>query len=180
MESSDWPLRDVAIPAVGLTTLRRTLQREAGALPAIHGLHSAGFGSGEAMWASLRRSSGRELADLDEATFWTRLAAALNRRGWGSLTHRAAHPGIGLLASPDWAEAAISEGERQPSCTFSAGMFAAILTGAAGGPIAVLEVTCRTCGDDRCTFAFGSSATMDELYGLLLDGQDLDAALASL
>jgi hypothetical protein len=180
MEGSERPVRDVAIPAVGLTALRQALQQEAGPLPAIHALHAAGFGTGQALWEGLRRGPGRELAGLDETAFWPRLAAALGRRGWGTLTHSAAHPGVGLLASRDWAEAQGAGGERQPSCSFSSGMLSALLSGAAGGPVAVLEVTCRTRGDDRCTFAFGSAATVHELYGLLLDGRELDAALAAL
>jgi hypothetical protein len=180
MESSERSGRDVAIPAVGLSSLRRTLQEEAGPLPAIHALHTAGYQSGEALWDAQRRGPGRELAALDEGSFWAKLTAALGRRGWGSLTHTPAHPGIGLLASPDWAESLGGSGEHHPSCTFSSGMLSALLSGAAGGPVAVLEVTCRTKGDDRCTFAFGSAATVHDLYGLLLEGQPLEAALAAL
>ncbi|MSR36862.1 MAG: hypothetical protein EXR95_09545 [Gemmatimonadetes bacterium] len=180
MEASERPQRDVAIPAVGLTTLRLALQREAGPLPAIHALHAAGFDSGQALWEGLRRGPGRELAGLDESSFWPRLAAVLGRLGWGTLSHTPAHPGVGLLASTDWAESQGAAGERQPSCTFSSGMLSALLSGAGGGPVAVLEVTCRTRGDDCCTFAFGSAATVHELYGLLLDGQDLATALAAL
>ena len=180
MESTDLPTRDVAIPALGLTMLRQNLQREVGPLPAIHALHTAGFDSGKAIWESLCRGPGQELPDLDDATFWQKLAAALGKRGWGSLSHRAVHAGVGLLASSDWAEAMGGSGEQQPSCTFSAGMLSALLTGAAGGSIAVLEVSCRTCGDDTCSFAFGSLATIHDLYGLILEGQDLEGALAAL
>lgn len=180
MEASERSVREVAIPAAGLSTLRRTLQQEAGPLPTIHALHAAGFASGQALWASLRKGFERELAASDEQTFWPRLGGVLVRRGWGRLSHHGAHPGIGLLASPDWAESQRTAGERQPSCIFSAGMLSALLTGVAGGPVAVLEVTCRTRGDDHCTFAFGSSATVDDLYGLLLEGRDLDGALAAL
>lgn len=178
MESSE--LRDVAIPAVGLVTLRRALLKDLDPLQAIHSLHSAGFTSGEALWESLRRGLGSDPSELDEGGFWSRLAAAMARRGWGTLSHEAAHPGVGILSSPDWAEATGTAGERQPSCTFSSGMLAALLTGAAGGPIAVLEVRCRTRGDDRCSFAFGSAATVHDLYGLILDGRDLESALDSL
>ena len=162
-------------PLRGMDPVRGPIDRYA-----IHALHAAGYESGQALWDSLRRGPGRELAAGDEATFWTRLAGALSRRGWGSLTHDSPHPGVGLLASADWAEAQAGAGERQPSCTVSAGMLSALLSGAAGGPVAVLEVTCRTRGDQRCTFAFGSSATVHDLYGLLLDGQDLHTALAAL
>ena len=180
MESSDRSTRDVAIPVAGLTALRRSLQQEAGPLPAVHALHAAGFSAGEAIWDALKRGPGRDATDLDQDGFFGRLSGALGRRGWGSLVHRTPHPGVGLLVTSDWAEALAGSGERQPSCTFSSGMLSAILSGAAGGPVAVLEVTCRTRGDDRCTFAFGSAATIHDLYGLLLEGQDLDSALASL
>lgn len=180
MESMDRPVRDVAIPVAGLSTLRRALQKEAGPLPAIHALHAAGFDSGEAMWEGIRRTAGTDLASLDEIAFWSRFATVLARRGWGTLHHSAPHPGVGLLASADWAEAAGRTDEKQPSCTFSSGMLSALLSGAASDPVAVLEVSCRTRGDERCTFAFGSAETVHELYGLLVDGRDLDAALAVL
>jgi hypothetical protein len=180
MEPNERSGRDVAIPAIGLSSLRRILQEEAGPLPAINALHGAGYQSGEALWDALRRGAGKELAALDETSFWSKLTAALSKRGWGSLAHSAAHPGIGLLASADWAESQGVSGSHQPSCTFSTGMLSALLSGAAGDPVAVLEVTCRTRGDERCTFAFGSAATVHDLYGLLLEGQALEAALASL
>lgn len=172
--------RDVAMPAIGLAALRRQLEREAGALVAIHALHAAGYGAGEALWEMLRKGPARELAELDEETFWERLAAVLGRRGWGTITHRPAHPGVGLLASSDWAEALGGGDEEQPSCSFSTGLLSGLLSGAAGGPVAVLEVSCRATGDERCTFAFGSAATVHDLYGLLLDGRPLESALASL
>jgi hypothetical protein len=180
VEGTDRSTRDVAIPAVGLASLRTALLQEVGPLQAIHALHAAGFGTGEALWESLRRGPGRELSGLEESSFWPRLAAALGRRGGGTLTHQSPHPGVGLLASTDWAEALGTGGERQPSCTFSSGMLSAILSGVAGGPVAVLEVTCRTKGDERCTFAFGSAETVHDLYGLLLDGEELDSALSAL
>ncbi len=172
--------RDVAIPVIGLSTLRRELQREAGPLAAIHALHAAGFEAGKALWDGLRKGPIRELGGMDEEGFWERLRGVLGRRGWGTLSHQAAHPGVGLLASPDWAEAVGGRGEEQPSCTFSSGMLSGLLSGVADGPVAVLEVTCRTRGDDRCTFAFGSAATVHDLYGQLVDGRSLESALASL
>ena len=180
MESTDLAVRDVAIPALVLTALRQALQREVGPLPAIHALHTAGFGSGQAIWESLCRGSGRELPDLDDASFWPRLIAALGKRGWGTLTHSSVHEGVGLLASSDWAEALGGSGGQQPSCAFSTGMLSALLTRAAGGSIAVLEVSCRTRGDEVCGFAFGSLATVHDLYGLILEGRDLEGALAAL
>jgi hypothetical protein len=53
-----------------------------------------------------------------------------------------------------------------------------LLSQIAGGPVAVLEVSCRTRGDDACRFGFGSERAITDLHGLLLDGADLDSALA--
>ena len=172
--------RYVSIPAVGLTELRRRLQREAGALATIRALHAAGYRAGQALWESLSRGSAREpLTELDGRAFWERLSAVLGGRGWGSFTHRTVHPGIGLLESRDWAEADAHDTE-QSSCSLSTGLMAGLLTGAAAGPIAVLETSCRTRGDERCTFAFGATQTVHDLYGLLLDGHSLESALSCL
>ena len=125
-------------------------------------------------------AAGLTLTELDQETFWERIGTALARRGWGSVTHEAIHPGVGLLTSSDWAEALGGQDESQPSCSFSTGLLSGLLSGAAGGPIAVLEVTCRAKGDGRCSFAFGSAATVHDLYGLLLDGRPLESALSVL
>jgi hypothetical protein len=172
--------RDLAIPAIGLVTLRRHLEREAGPLAAIHALHAAGYGTGEALWDALRKARSGDPTELDQEGFWERITSVLGRRGWGRLVHEPVHPGVGVLASADWAESLGAGDEAQPSCSFSTGMLSGLLSGAAGGPIAVLEVSCRAQGDERCTFAFGSAATVHDLYGLLLDGRPLQAALASL
>ena len=50
--------------------------------------------------------------------------------------------------------------ESQPSCAFTTGVLSNFLTLAAGGPVAVLEVTCSSRGDDMCGFAFGSGNTI--------------------
>ena len=172
--------RNVSIPAVGLTALRLQLEREAGALATIHGLHTGGYRAGEALWESLSRGwDRRSLTELDERAFWEHMSAILGGRGWGTFTHRAVHPGVGLLESRDWAEAGVA-GTEQSSCSFSAGLLSGLLTGAAGGPIAVLEASCRTRGADRCTFAFGTVQTIHDLYGLILDGRSLESALAAL
>ena len=172
--------RNVSIPAVGLTELRRQLQREAGALATIRALHAAGYRSGQALWESLSRGSAREpLTELDGRVFWERLSAVLGGHGWGSFTHRTIHPGVGLLESRDWAEADAHDAE-QSSCSLSTGLMAGLLTGAAAGPIAVLETSCRARGDERCTFAFGAAQTVHDVYGLLLDGHSVESALSCL
>lgn len=191
--------RDVAIPAEGLVALRRALREEAGPLATIHTLHSAGYATGEALFPAVlsevtgeARAAGEdELQEADEpaggaalagrsaSSFWTGLSTFLSRRGWGSLDHRKAHAAVDVLSSPDWAEVGDVE-ESQPSCAFSTGMLAALLTRAADRPVAVVEVACRAVGDGSCRFAFGSEVAIHELYGRLLEDRDLESALASL
>jgi hypothetical protein len=169
-------LREVAVPRSTFSHLRRELGREVGPLPAIHALHTAGFTVGTAAAAAFADG----LSDVDslpEDEFWTRMTAFFLRRGWGTLTHRAAGEALGLLTSADWAEASEDEQSDEASCSFSTGFLGGLLTEMAGGPIAVLEVSCRGRGDDACRFAFGSESAIHKLYGRLLDGADLERAL---
>lgn len=171
--------KDVALPARTLAALRRTLEEEAGALTAIHALQSAGYEAGRELFDLFSHDAG-DPAQLGLSTYFARLGRFLEARGWGTFRHATPHPAIGLLSSPDWAEASADGDEDQPSCAFSSGMLSALLTLSAGAPVAVLQVGCRSRGDEACSFAFGSEAAVHELYGLLLDDRDLESALAEL
>jgi predicted hydrocarbon binding protein len=172
-------IREVALPAGALGDLAHALEAQAGSLAAIHALHQAGYASGEHLFDAFKRGGKESSTDTVDREFWSALVRFLERRGWGTLTHTPAHPGVGLLVSTDWAEAEGRE-ESQPSCSFSVGMLSRVLSGAAGAPVAALEVSCRSRGDATCKFAFGSPATMHELYGQLLEGGGIDGALARL
>lgn len=168
---------DVILPAHALRHLREALRDETDALSAIHALHSAGFACGDDLYEQFVAETGG--ARLGGGRFWSSLSDFFSSRGWGSLEHRAVHPGVGVLASADWAESRGAE-ESQPSCAFTAGLLSSFLTRAAGGGIAVLETSCRARGDAECAFAFGSEEAIHRLYGHLLDGAPLDRALAEL
>jgi predicted hydrocarbon binding protein len=179
MDSTERNAREVALPASALAGLRRTLSREAGPLATTHALHAAGYSAGSALHA-LFTGGTDHAGELGEEEFWKALGSFLSRRGWGTLRHERVHPAIGVLASRDGAEADPALEESQPSCAFTAGLLSSFLTHAAGGPIAVLEVACRSRGDEACRFAIGSGAAIHELYGKLLDETAFDAALAEL
>lgn len=170
--------REVALPATALAALRRALREEAGPLATVHAMHAAGYDAGGPLFETFAGAS--DVARRDESAFWRGLSDFLDRRGWGTLEHSAPHPGIGLLSSTDWAEVGSDASERQPACAFGAGLLSSLLSRAADGPVAVLEVACRSRGEGRCAFAFGSETTVHELYGLMLEGRDLDDALAEL
>lgn len=178
MHPTDGVPREVALPVSVFNTLRTELAREAGRLPAIHALHAAGHAAGAAAASGLR-SGHAELTSMSGDVFWARLSGYVARRGWGRIEHQSSHEAVGLLVSSDWVEAEEEQGG-DASCSFTTGYLSGLLTELAGGPVAVLEVSCRARGDDTCTFAFGSDTAIHQLYGALLEGSGLQAALASL
>jgi len=171
--------REVALPAKGLSRLRRSLREEMGPLAAVHGLHAAGYGAGEDMFDAFTLSLEAPPTELPEAALWERLSRFFQQKGWGTLRHHALHSGVGVLESVDWAEAE-RDTESQPSCAFTTGLLSSFLTLVAGGPVAVLEVGCASRGDSACRFAFGSESAIHQLYAHLLEGAELDDALARL
>lgn len=171
--------REIAVPGSTFATLRRALAEEAGALPAIHALHRAGYAAGIAAAPGFPGDGGGDTLDLSEAAFWASLSSYFARRGWGTLVHEAAHEAVGTLTSADWAEAE-QEPSDDASCSFATGFLSGLLSTLAGGPVAVLEVRCRARGDDACSFAFGNAEAIHEVYGKLLEGTDLSGALATL
>jgi len=180
MESMGGAPREIAVPVSVFGSLRAELAKEAGTLPTVHALHHAGYKAGTEAAPSLVGSSGSGSAVLGQAAFWRKLADFFGQRGWGTLKHDSAHAAVGILSSQDWAEAGEGDVDPDASCCFSTGFLSGLLSELAGGPVAVLEVGCRTRGEASCRFAFGSEAAIHDLYGRLLDGVDLDGALAAL
>jgi len=177
MDSKGGTPREIAVPVSVFGSLRSELAKEAGTLPTVHALHNAGYQAGTKAASSL--SSGGK-SSLGKDAFWGELADFFGSRGWGTLRFDPTHAAVGLLSSADWAEAVDGSEDAEASCFFSTGFLSGLLSELAGGPVAVLEVGCRTRGQDRCSFAFGSEAAIHDLYGRMLDGEDLDGALAAL
>lgn len=180
MSKSGGPAREIAIPVAAFDALRNELLESAGMLGTVRGLHQAGYQAGLAAATAVHQGAGGDSFRLSESGFWTNLADYFSRRGWGTLSHETLHPAVGLLSSKDWAEAKPDDPDPEASCSFSAGFLSGLLSQLAGGPVAVLEVECRSRGDARCAFAFGSEGAIHELYGAMVDGADLTAALAAL
>lgn len=172
--------REMTLPATTLITLRRALRGEADALTAVHALQAAGSETGEAVAPAFLSFLGADPEEVTTGEFWSRFREFWSSRGWGGFLHRTPHPAIGLLVSSDWVEAGDEARESQPSCAFTSGLLATLLSRVAAGPVAVLEIRCRSRGDEECAFAFGSETAIHELYGTLLEGAEFDDALASL
>jgi hypothetical protein len=170
-----------------MAALRRSLSSTVGADSAAHALRSAGNVAGDAFFRLLTHVPGAqpsdgsaERADLSEDVFWRRLSQLFEVRGWGRLTNERVHPGVAALDAHDWVESDPDTAAGRPSCHFSTGLLANVLGQAAGDEVAVLEVECRSCGDDRCRFLYGSPAALERLYGDVHAGSDAAAALEAL
>jgi hypothetical protein len=180
MDTTASALREVAVPVSVFALLRKELATEVGSLPAIHALHAAGYQAGATAARAFPLNADEDVAALTEVDFWARFSAFFARRGWGNLTPATSHAAVGMLDSPDWVEATELEQAEDASCAFSTGFLSGFLSTLAGGPVAVLEVSCRARGDDGCSFAFGSEGAVHELYGHLLEGAALEGALTAL
>ena len=172
--------REIAVPVSVFETLREELEETAGTLQTVRALHHAGYQAGLHAAQQLNREAGGDSLSLASSSFWGHLADYLSKRGWGNLTHQAAHEAVGMLHATDWAEAETESTSQEAGCNFSSGYLSGLFSQLAGGPIAVLEVSCRARGDDSCDFAFGSETAIHDLYGRLLDGAELEDALAAL
>jgi hypothetical protein len=179
MDNTGSAPREIAVPVSVFGSLRAELAKEAGTLPTVHALHNAGYRAGTEAAGTLSFDGEDVASAMAQGAFWTNISRFFSERGWGTLRFDPTHAAVGLLTSSDWAEASHA-GDPDQSCFFSTGFLSGLLSELAGGPVAVLEVGCRTRGEDVCSFAFGSEAAIHDLYGRMLDGEDLDGALAAL
>lgn len=166
-------MTDFAIAPASLHRLRRRLAALAPDQAAAI-LHDAGFATGEALAAAWdqRIAERTGLADagaLDTRWFGPLLDELCVTLGWGSLTVTDHHARAITFESGDWAEAEPGS-EASAGCHFTSGCLAAFLTIQAGTPIGVLEVTCRTAGDETCRFVAASEPTLAAIVDVVAAG----------
>lgn len=168
---------ELTLPVAALSALRQAIATSVGDAAAAEALRLAGHAAGDTMFRILTGES--TPADMPADRFWAGIARLFSSRGWGQLTFSQAHPGVGALEAGDWAEAATATAD-QPACHFTTGMLANLLGQTAGAEIAVLEVECRSRGDTRCRFLFGSPDAMTSVYERVAAGDAPDTAVAQL
>lgn len=143
-----------------------------------------GFESGPAFYEALREWVAEEMSgsieELSPEQFWETIATFFSTVGWGELSFDRLHDGIAVLQSPDWAEAQVNSGARHPTCHVTTGVLADLLARVAGTDLAVLEVQCRSSGDDLCRFMVGGPEALGALYESLRQGRTLDQAIETL
>lgn len=168
---------EVALPASAFTGIRDALVEVVGPEAAAEALRAAGYAAGDVLHDVLAGQAD-DLAGLPADRFWSRLSQLFSSRGWGTLEYSEAHPGVGSLTAPRWAEARDDAASDQPTCHFTTGLLANLLGRVAGKDVAVLEVECRSRGDDACRFLFGGTPAVYAVYERMAAGDDAEAALA--
>ena len=170
----------LAVTRDTLTALRNALIRDTGAGAAGY-LQEAGYAGGQALFDAFRQwlaARGRATPESLSVDAFQREATDFFRHaGWGSLQLGALDDAVATLDSQDWGEADPNSGADLPSCHVSAGMFADFFGRVADAPLAVMEVECRSRGDERCRFLLGSTDVMQRIYEGMAAGEEYGAAV---
>jgi uncharacterized protein len=171
---------ELALPVASLAALRAALIETVGADAAAHALRAAGYAAGDAFFSMLAGPGEADPGQAPADRFWHDLSRLFTSRGWGQVSYQQAHDGVGSLEASDWVEARTDASSEQPSCHFTTGVLANILGHAADDEVAVLEVECRSRGDQRCRFLFGGADAVYRVYDRIAAGTPADSAVAEL
>ncbi len=164
--------------------LRASLERDSGLQAATH-LQEAGFAGGEELYEDFARwlKAERNLdqpSDLDVQFLGEVLSDFFAEQGWGKLTSMPLGEAVLALDSENWAEALDQPEGQYPSCHLSCGLLADFLGRVSQGPVAVMEVECRSRGDHKCRFLAGAPETLSILYERMAQGSGYVEAIGGL
>lgn len=165
-----------------LRALRDSLERSVGAASATR-LQEVGFAAGAGMLDALDRWCSRQGHGHPEAMGVSRFRAALTaflaESGWGAARITTLAEGIECVEATGWAEADVTRHEAYPACGFTAGLLADLLGRVGDAPMACLEVTCASCGDDACRFLVGSPEMLGAVHARMAEGLGYRDAVAA-
>jgi predicted hydrocarbon binding protein len=139
-------------------------------------LQEAGYAAGAGLYQSFAATNNP--ADLDADLLGETLSEFFTNGGWGTVTMRPVGTGALALDSSDWAEAAPGTAQT-PMCFFSAGMLADFLGRLSDQTIAVMEVECRSRGDERCRFLSATPEVLEKVYNEMTNGRTYEEALTA-
>jgi len=164
-----------------LTALRKALDRVLGE-PAAQLLQEAGFAAGADVYEAFRTWLAQKTRlvdpkDLDAELLEEMLSGFFEDAGWGSVSLERIGSAL-AIASPNWAEAEPEGHLPIASCNVSTGLLAAMFGKLAGGTVAVMEVECRSRGDESCRFLVGSNETLNAVFNAITQGQGYQEVLA--
>ena len=137
-------------------------------------LQGAGYAAGEGLYKTF--SAVTNPADLDADLLAPTLSEFFTTGGWGAVTVTPIGTGALAIDSSNWSEAEPGTSET-PMCFFSAGMLADFLGRLSEETIAVMEVECRSKGDQRCRFLSATPAVLEKVYSEMTQGRTYEEAL---
>jgi len=139
-------------------------------------LQEAGYAAGEGLYKAF--AAVNNPTDLDADLLGETLSEFFANGGWGTVAMSPVGTGALALDSSDWAEA--NPGTAQtPMCFFSAGMLADFLGRLSDETVSVMEVECRSRGDERCRFLSATPAVLERVYNDMTAGRSYEDALSA-
>lgn len=139
-------------------------------------LQEVGYAAGEGCYRAF--AAVNNPAELDAGLLAQTLSDFFANSGWGTVTISPVGTGALALDSSDWAEAEPGTAQA-PMCFFSAGMLADFLGRLSDETVAVMEVECRSRGDERCRFLSAAPDVLDRVYNEMTQGRSYAEALGS-
>jgi predicted hydrocarbon binding protein len=161
----------IRLPATVLAELARRC--ELAGPEALGALRAAGRLMGTELLAAL--GDGVDPERTRPTAFWEAVGEELANMGFGRVHYEVHSGGVASVVLPELPEA--SGRLDHPGCPFATGMLAGLLGGAAGEPVAVLEVECRAGGHPACRFLVGAEHRLRTVRERLMDGSSLPEAL---
>jgi predicted hydrocarbon binding protein len=138
-------------------------------------LQEAGYAAGEGLYRAFAATNNP--AELDADLLGETLSEFFTSGGWGSVSITPVGTGALAIDSTEWAEAEPGTAQA-PMCFFSAGMLADFLGRISDETIAVMEVECRSKGDERCRFLSATPQVLEKVYNDMTAGKTYEEALA--
>ncbi|HTJ23041.1 MAG TPA: 4-vinyl reductase [Gemmatimonadaceae bacterium] len=138
-------------------------------------LQEVGYAAGDGLYRAFLAANNP--TELDADLLGDALAELFTANGWGSVTITPVGTGALAIDSTDWAEAEPGTAQA-PMCFFSTGMLADFLGRISEETIAVMEVECRSKGDERCRFLSATPDVLEKVYNEMTAGRTYEEALA--
>jgi predicted hydrocarbon binding protein len=165
----------VCIGPAALRSLRESLERTLGdqAAPL---LQEVGYAAGPEFYQSFKswletRANIADPAELDASFLGPMVSEFFEHTGWGTLTIEPLGDATLAIDTTDWIEAGGETAAAAPSCHLTTGLLASFFTELAADVVAVMQVECMTCGDDRCRFLAGAPAILQRVFDAMTQGK---------
>ena len=137
-------------------------------------LQESGYAAGAGLYNAF--AAEHNPTDLDADRLAETLSEFFTNGGWGTVSMSPVGTGALALDSSDWAEAEPGTAQA-PMCFFSAGMLADFLGRLSDETVAVMEVECRSRGDERCRFLSATPDVLEKVYNEMTAGRTYEEAL---